>query len=213
VRTEIDASAPPDAGRRAQPLTQEDRQAMIVEAVIPLLIEHGRQITSKQIAEAAGVAEGTVFRAFGDKDSVIDAAIMRYLDPEPLRQALRELDPALPLDVKIQAIVRLMRERFGGVFRVMAQLGHSTRPPGPDQRHIFVEIIAHLLEPDLERLSMPPARIASFIRLVAFASAFPQLNESMGFTDEELSAAVLYGVAGRPAAPGPDSPAGDEKGL
>ena len=47
---------------------------MIIDAVIPLILEHGVGITSRQIAEAAGVAEGTVFRAFGDKESLIAAA-------------------------------------------------------------------------------------------------------------------------------------------
>jgi len=40
---------------------------MIVDAVIPLLLEYGRDITTKQIAESAGIAEGTLFRAFETK--------------------------------------------------------------------------------------------------------------------------------------------------
>ncbi|MCU1430433.1 MAG: DNA-binding transcriptional regulator, AcrR family, partial [Actinomycetia bacterium] len=37
---------------------------MIVAATLPLLLEHGDRVTSRQIAEAAGIAEGTIFRAF-----------------------------------------------------------------------------------------------------------------------------------------------------
>lgn len=174
---------------------------MIADAVVPLLIEHGRGITSKQIAEAAGVAEGTIFRAFGDKESVIDAAVTRYLDPEPLRLELRAIDPGLPLEAKVRAVVVLLRERFGNVFRVMAAVGYSQRPPGGDQRQIFAEIVADLLRPDAERLSMPPAQIAAYLRLIAFASAFPQLNEEGGFTDEEIAATILYGIAGASTPP------------
>ena len=61
---------------------------MIVAATLPLLIEHGDRVTTKQIAEAAGIAEGTIFRAFGDKDEVIAAAIESALDPAPLEAAL-----------------------------------------------------------------------------------------------------------------------------
>ncbi|MES1170476.1 MAG: helix-turn-helix domain-containing protein, partial [Leifsonia sp.] len=93
------------AGTRAKPLSVDDRRAMILEAVMPLLTEHGRDISSKQIAEAAGIAEGTVFRAFGDKESLIDAAIVKFLDPEPLRLELRAIDPQLPLDRKVLAVV------------------------------------------------------------------------------------------------------------
>ena len=44
---------------------------MIIDAVIPLLLKHGADVTSKQIAEAAGIAEGTDLprvRRQGDPD-------------------------------------------------------------------------------------------------------------------------------------------------
>ena len=52
---------------RAPALSVEDRRASLVEVTIPLLREHGVGVTTKQVAEAAGIAEGTVFRAFGTK--------------------------------------------------------------------------------------------------------------------------------------------------
>ena len=77
------ASADParTPGGRARPLSVEERQASIIDAVIPLLAVHGRDLTSRQIAEAAGIAEGTIFRAFGHKDSLITAAVAKFLDP------------------------------------------------------------------------------------------------------------------------------------
>ncbi|HRQ00236.1 MAG TPA: helix-turn-helix domain-containing protein, partial [Terrimesophilobacter sp.] len=104
-------------GTRAKPLSVEERQASIIDAVIPLLAVHGRDISSKQIAEAAGVAEGTVFRAFGDKDSIIAAAIAKFLDPEPLRDELRAIDGDLDLHSKVLAIITIMQRRFGEIFR------------------------------------------------------------------------------------------------
>jgi AcrR family transcriptional regulator len=61
--------------RRATALPPDERRSMIVAATLPLLLEHGDRVTSKQIAEAAGIAEGTVFRAFADKDELIVAVI------------------------------------------------------------------------------------------------------------------------------------------
>lgn len=186
--------------RRAQPLSVEERQAMIIDAVIPLLIEHGRAVTSKQIAEAAGIAEGTIFRAFGDKDTLVTAAIEKYLDPEPLRQALRSIDPALPLEKKVRAIIYLMRERFASMFRMISAIGHE-RAPVQNARHEFPAIIAEVLAPDAASLHWPAERVAHLVRMVSVASSFPALNEGMEFSVDELARIVLYGVAGEPADP------------
>ncbi|WP_431280077.1 TetR/AcrR family transcriptional regulator [Leifsonia poae] len=190
-----DPSDKPGAGRRAQPLSVEERQAMIIDAVIPLLIEHGRAVTSKQIAEAAGVAEGTIFRAFGDKETLVQAAIEKYLDPEPLRDALRAIDPALPLKHKVRAIIFLLRDRFQSVMRLMAVIG-GQRPPVPQERHYFAQIIGSILEPDMHRLNWPAERIGYILRLISFATAFPALNEGVEFSIDELARIVLVGIAG-----------------
>jgi AcrR family transcriptional regulator len=185
-------------GGRARPLSVDDRQAMIIDAVIPLLPEFGRDLTSKQIAEAAGVAEGTIFRAFGDKETLIEAAIAKFLDPEPMRRELQEIDGALPLDEKLERVITIMRARFGEIFRVMAMVG-TRRPPAPKARHEFARIIAEVLEPELTRLNWPAVRIAHIIRLVTFASSFPLLNEGVEFSSQELTRLVLYGIAGTPS--------------
>ncbi len=110
---------------RAKPLAPDERRAAIIDAVIPLIRENGRDISTREIAESAGVAEGTIFRAFGDKDSIIQAAIDRYLDPTPLRNALRGIDPDEPTEDKVRQVIELLRERFTGVIGFMHALGHA----------------------------------------------------------------------------------------
>lgn len=180
---------------RARPLSVEDRQASIIDATIPLLLEHGRGVTSKQIAEAANIAEGTIFRAFGDKETLVQAAIEKYLDPEPLRDALRAIDPSLPLEHKVRAIIYLLRERFQSVMRIMATIGHE-RPPVPQVRHQFVGIIEQILAPELDRLNWPAERVAYILRLISFSSAFPALNEGVEFSIDDLTRIVLVGIVG-----------------
>jgi len=202
-----DAEAPPRT--RAQPMSAGDRKAMIIDAVIPLLLEHGRAVTSRQIADAAGIAEGTIFRAFGDKETLVQAAIEKYLDPEPLREALRSIDPALPLENKVRAVLYLLRERFHTVMRIMAVTGPQ-RPPVPQERGEFARIIGRILEPEARELNWPPERVAHVLRLISFSSAFPALNEGIEFSIDDLTRMVLVGVAGTsPHVPARATPTSD----
>lgn len=179
---------------RAKPMSVEQRQDQIIAVTIDLLLEHGRDVTSKEIAEAAGVAEGTIFRAFGDKDSLINAAVDRYFDPLPLRTALRSIDPDLPLEQKIRRVVELLAERFRKVVRLMIAVGRDRPPPRPENREEFAQIVADLLEPHRSELSLDPARVAYYIRLLAFSSAVPGMAEDMAFDLDEMTALVMHGI-------------------
>lgn len=192
------------AGTRARPLAVEERQAKIIETTMPLLVEFGPDLTSKQIAEAAGVAEGTIFRAFGDKEALIEAAIEKFLDPEPLRRDLRAIPVDLTLDDKMLRIVELMRKRFSDVFRVMAAI-RKQHQHSHDAKRIFGEIISDVLAPHLLELNWSPERTAHTIRLMTFASSVKHFNTGMEFDSRELTTILLYGLAGKPKNHAPDS--------
>ena len=81
---------------RARPLPPDERRAALVAATLPLVAVHGVKVTTRQIADAAGVAEGTIFRVFADKDELVQAAIAAALDPEPLFEELSRVDLAEP---------------------------------------------------------------------------------------------------------------------
>ena len=69
------------AGAPFRVVLTDDRRAAIVDVAIPLLREHGPGLTTRQVAEAAGIAEGTLFRAFGSKDELVQACATAVLDP------------------------------------------------------------------------------------------------------------------------------------
>jgi AcrR family transcriptional regulator len=169
-----------------------------VDAVLPLIRQRGRAISTRDIAEAAGVAEGTIFRAFGDKESVIEAGIAKLLDPLPLRAALRGIDRESPLEEKLHDIVFHLRARFFGVFGVMQALGMRERPPiagGPSQE--WMDIIVDLLSPHRAQLAVPLETVAHYLRLISFSSSIPPFNENYEFSTDQLTSLIATGILAR----------------
>ncbi|WP_297344761.1 TetR/AcrR family transcriptional regulator [Amnibacterium sp.] len=182
---------------RARPMAPDDRRAAMIQAVIPLLKQHGRDVSTRQIAEACGVAEGTVFRAFKDKESLISAAIETYFDPLPLRTAIAGIAADLPVEQKLGAVLRLLRERFAGVIGLMSALRMTDAPPPPAIRAAgdrWMDLLHDLLAPNLDELGVPVELVAYHLRLVAFASSIPPFNVPHRFSDDELLALVGHGV-------------------
>ena len=189
-----------DAQRtRAKPLSTDDRRAMIIDAVIPLLMEHGKAVTTRQIADAADISEGTIFRVFADKDALFEAAVDKFLDPAPLHAGLRAIDPELPLEGKVNDILFLLRSRMTGIFGIMSAVGMSGPPPRRPVVQTFENVVEEVLRPNLDELQLNPERIAAFVRLVAFAAAIPHFNQDREIPTAELAKLITYGIAGHPA--------------
>jgi len=89
----------------------DERRAAIIAAVVPLLHEHGEAVTCRQIAEAAGIAEGTIFRVFADKDELLLAAFDREVDLAPLEAAIRSIDSALAFEQRLIEATELVQRR------------------------------------------------------------------------------------------------------
>ncbi len=82
---------------RARPMSPEERRSRLIDVTLDLLREHGRAVTTRQIAEAAGVAEGTIFRVVESKEELVEAAIARAFEPGRADDRIEEIDPELPL--------------------------------------------------------------------------------------------------------------------
>ena len=168
--------------RRAPPLSPDERREAIVDAVAPLLIQRGATVTTKEIAAAAGVAEGTLFAVFDDKRSLIVHAIRHRLDPRPLREALAAIDPAASLRQALLEAAELALPRVEEV-RVLAAALHGLPAPakktngGRPGRHVAVawnaalaEGVAELLAPHADQLRRTPERLGEWFAATVLAA-------------------------------------------
>src|SRR5256885_7171636 len=93
-------------------MAPDERRAALVEATIPLLFEHGLEVSTRQIAAAAGVAEGTIFGVFESKNSLVVCSVIQALDPQVTLDGLAAIDRALPLRERLTLAADLVHARF-----------------------------------------------------------------------------------------------------
>jgi AcrR family transcriptional regulator len=205
TRSDLPPAERDEAGARARAtaLPPEERRAAILDATVPLLAEHGTEITTRQIAAAAGIAEGTIFRVFADKESLIAAAVEQAFDPAPTEAEVRAIDPALDLEARCVAAVDILQRRVASLWRILTAVGVSNLPENqradrrgktPTSLHALVA----MLEPDRDLLRVDPVQAADLLRGLTFASCHPGLTFSAPMSPREIVAVVLDGVRAVP---------------
>ncbi|MGH3445308.1 MAG: TetR/AcrR family transcriptional regulator [Nocardioidaceae bacterium] len=198
---------------RAAPMAPDERRAAILDAVIPMLLEHGPEMTTREIADAAGVAEGTLFRVFEDKPSLLMAACWRIMRPENVTRWLGGIYRDAPLEVKIREIVTTMAD---GVERVMAvlmavrTLAHGdpahvpSRPHGEggedprafmaESNRVMLETLTDLFRPDADLLRVSPERAAVLTRGLVYGTHQPGMDAEQRPSVDELVDVLLAGL-------------------
>ncbi|ACZ88989.1 hypothetical protein Aros01_05247 [Streptosporangium roseum] len=172
-------------------MSPERRRHMIVRAALPLVAEYGAAVTTSQIARAAGIGEATIFRAFTDKDELLDACVVEALRPD---HALAQL-AAIPLDQPLAArlteaadTLQAHTARIGTVLGALHASGrrrsrdrHAVPPPEEadgarpadrgDSATQTVEALAELFDPERDSLRLPPERLATIFLHLMLSSA------------------------------------------
>lgn len=190
---------------RATPLPPDQRRAAIIAATEPLLEVHGRAVSTRQIAEAAGVAEGTIFRVFPTKEELIDAVIAEAFDISTSCNAIARIDAELDLESRLVAVVDILQTRLRRVFVLFHSV--TLRPPPESQEAFHArlrrdnaalnEVITEVIGPDQPQLRVEADAAAALLRTLTFAVTHPMLADERHSAPEQVVEVLLYGITNR----------------
>jgi AcrR family transcriptional regulator len=191
---------------RARRLAPEARRRALVEATLPLVLRHGAAVSTRQIAQAAGVAEGTIFSVFPHKEALMRAVTAAALDPGATLRELAGVDRSLPLRARLVAAVEILQSRLTGVFGLLDALGMHRPPddgkcaggdhPAPStMNEAFQKAVVDIVGPDSDALRVPAAELARVLRLLVFSGTHPRLCDGMPLSADQIVTTVLDGLA------------------
>jgi AcrR family transcriptional regulator len=193
-------------------MSVEARRAMIVHAVLPLLIEHGAGVTTSQIARAAGIGEGTIFRAFKDKDELFDACTTEALRPDHVLDAIAEIPMDQPLEDRLVEAAEALGahlERMGALMGALHASGQLRRVAAPEQHlrdqrdtwrggrresmAVMRGAMTELFEPEKDRLRLPAEQLAALFLTTLFGGR-RMASDDDGPTTRQVVDVFLHGA-------------------
>ncbi len=188
-------------------MTAEDRRRAIVAAVIPLLAAKGASVKTADIARAARIAEGTIFRAFPDKATLIYEAVKAGMDPAAVCSAIENISAALPLKAQLARAAELLLAHWNRVSS-LAEACRSLPPPTGRRRVDGLQLVkqsaqaiqaalAVVFERHSDELCVAPSTAVAAFRGLIFASAHPLMRADQRLDIEDVVAVLLTGIARR----------------
>ena len=181
--------------KRAAPLPAGERRLTILDAAVPLIIARGEAVTTLEIARAAGIAEGTIFRVFESKDALIRAAVERAVEPASLESAIAAVDGSSTrgLLLVVADVVRILQRRSLNAWQLISSLGprfsHTRGRPNLDSA-----ALAALFEGRRGEVRLQPSEAARYLRAVTLAMTHPMMADRPA-APAEVARRFLYGVA------------------
>jgi AcrR family transcriptional regulator len=184
-------------------MAPDDRRQALILATIPLLHEHGLDVSTRQIAEAAGVAEGTIFGVFENKNKLVTVSVLQALDPQPMIDAFAAIDRTAPLRERLTIAADLLMRRFLEHAQLMTAVrklimtsggqGDQFRKMAHDRERTQAAL-SELIEPDAAILRRSPGSTARLLLLYCGARTFGPFGDPDGFDSQEAVSLLLDGL-------------------
>jgi AcrR family transcriptional regulator len=157
-------------------MSPEARRAAIVAAALPLVVQHGSGVLTADIAAAAGIAEGTIFRVFPDKEALLAACLASVADTTEVQRQLTEIDE-VPLESAVEQAVDVVLAHLAVAMPVVMRVT-TTGPTPRAARGLRAQLIeetltelAAVLEPYAEELTVPVAEAAPILQVLVLGAA------------------------------------------
>lgn len=167
---------------RATPLPPDERRAALIAVTRQLLLDHGHDVTTRQVAEAAGVAEGTVFRVFPTRHDLIVATITDALSRSRLTELLDSVEESTTLDATVETGIVAVADYSRSSIQLLRRPDHPRRSrdcdphptPGEVWRDRIVDLRGWLrdrLTPFTAELVPTPAEFSHVVLTLALGHA------------------------------------------
>ena len=163
---------------------REFDEAAVLDAAIERFWQSGYEATSvRDLADEMNIAGASLYNAFGDKRSLYERALNRYLD-QTFRERIRRLEPSLPPREAIVAFLQeIVKRSLADKQRRGCMLVNSAIESAPHDSKFF-DIVAIFLD-EVERF---------FFRCVSHGQKDGTITRA--YSAEDLSRSLLGALLG-----------------
>lgn len=190
---------------RAPALPAPERRRVIVEAAIPLIAEYGRGVTSGQIARAAGVAEGTIYRVFPDKPSILRSCLVRVVDTSDLERDLHQASAGTTVERRLEATAAAVHRHLSralpvalalGAVTGRAETGGDVGGEGPGGFERMVAVVGRHLSREAGTFRARPVTVARVLVALVFGATFQEIHTGAPHLEaREVAGVILSGLS------------------
>jgi AcrR family transcriptional regulator len=182
-----------------------DRRKAILDAAVPLLIKRGPAVTTSEIAQAAEIAEGTIFRVFPDKSALIFDAVELTMDPARVARGIKDIAAHKSFEARLADAARLLSDYFnqvtaiGECLRALSLQG-SVRHGDvgkmvKESSAIITAALTDFFSQHRAALRVPPSSAVAAFRGLVFASVHPMLPPRDRLKTDEVAQILMSGIA------------------